>query len=157
MPASMVPWQSRSSRNITALLDTHTAIPNTPDRLTESRKPRRRPNLTTSSHKAWKHRPLKVINISYLFINNRSPVTDRTQKDVSHNPPCHEADVLQGDLPVVAADQVPLQRTRTGQLTQNCTKSNKMSWTTTPSFKERWTDQIYTHNLLWKGHKTEKR
>lgn len=38
------------------------------------------------------------------------PVAQSTKEDVSQNPPCHEADVLQRDFPVVTADQVPLKR-----------------------------------------------
>lgn len=46
-PASVEPWERRSNRNITALLDKHTATPNRLDRLMDRRKHRRRPSLKT--------------------------------------------------------------------------------------------------------------
>lgn len=108
-PASMMPWERRSSRNTTALLDRHTAMPKTLDRVTDRRNPRRRPSLrNTHKKKITLKSDFSQMNTKQARAQYHLPVAQWADEDVSQNPSCHEADVLKGNFPVVTAHQVPL-------------------------------------------------
>lgn len=76
-PASMMPWERRSSRNTTALLDRHTAMPKTLDRVTDRRNPRRRPSLR-NTHKKKNHTEIRLQSNEHETSTSAISFTSRT-------------------------------------------------------------------------------